>query len=442
MNRSSVSPSWVQHLMAMSLAVAGILLLLSALLGACESGTNEPVRSADAAYPDLTYSERIVIGGANALGPAAFGSVAGVALHNDSMLAVADGSSQEIHVFDLDGGHLRSLAGDGVGPGMAKAIRRISYAPDGGICVWDRQLGRITRFGVDGSVLETWGPEYAGFSIMESTLVGLTDSCSSAVFGDRIRSDVAREVGTKALGMVQLVDTIVYMLIKQRHPARELTRRASPPIWLMRSERLNSVHELILGERLEAALVGSVVWLGTTDSLRWSRMDVGGSELSPVRLPTTRMPASAQDIDRMRDRRKEEAPRLESFLGASQAQQYKDAYYEGVEKVPASAFLPAYDAMIVGSDGTLWIRKAGPDSARAADWLLLDADGIAVGRLSLPRAGEPVAGSANLLVMRHRDALDAEYLRVLDIMPPTGQPFGERRAKGPAGSLPDGHDDR
>jgi hypothetical protein len=392
--------------------------VLGALLGACAAGPDDPYHPDNGQYPQLTSSQRIVIGGADAAGPSAFGNVAAGALYRDSLLAIADGMSREIHIFGLDGELTESRAGAGAGPGMARTIRFVAFASDGGLCMWDQQLSRITRWHVDGSVIKTWRPEHPGFDIMESTLIGLANDCSSALFRDRIRPALVHEVGGTNRGMIQFVDTVVINVVDEEQRARTLTRQAAPPVWLMRSEGLNSVHGVILGERLEAVLVGTTLWYATTDSLRWSRIDIDGNPLDPVRLPTHRRRANIQDIENARARHSKDVRTvgpIADLVGEAQVRAYVAAHNQGVEQVPASEFLPAFDLMVAGSDETLWVRVPAAFPSGEEDWLLLDAAAVPLGRLTLPAGGEPVAGSSRILVMRHRDAFDAEFVRVLDI---------------------------
>jgi hypothetical protein len=178
---------------------------------------------------------------------------------------------------------------------------------------------------------------------------------------------------------------------------------------------MTAVHDAILAARPEEAVAGSVLWFGISDSLRWRRVTLGGEELSPVRLPTNRRSTSAQDVDHMRAQMKEDAPWQGDLVPDAQAQEFVDAYREGIDELPASEYFPAYDAMIGGSDGTLWIREPSSFSDEASSWFLLDPAGSVIGQVSLPVGGEPVAGSSRVLLMKYTDEWDAEYLRIYEI---------------------------
>ena len=216
-----------------------------------------------------------------------------------------------------------------------------------------------------------------------------------------------------------MVRTISHIASHEREGVLELSRRPAPPVWVRRTDGLNSVHELVLGERLESAMVGSVLWFGISDSLRWDRVDINGTRLSPVILPTARTPTTAEDVQKERARRKPEGipAVLRSFLSAADVERVLAATDQGPDEVPASPMFPAYDAMIAGPDSTLWVREPSSHSVEVEPWILLDSDGVPQGRLSLPKGGEAVAASARVLVMLHLDAFEAPYLRIWDVRP-------------------------
>lgn len=399
-----------------TVALTGGLLWGIGILGGCGYDTSSARDGRELNdYPALTVSQRAVLGGAYAEGPAAFGIVAGAALHRDSLLAVSDGHSRQIQVFDLDGHHLRSLAGEGVGPGLARAIRFLSFTAGGGICMWDQELGRITHFDHTGTVIETWSPSHDRFSLVSSRVVGMADDCSSAVFRDPISPDLAIDTTDRA--MIQTVDTIIHSAVERDGAARELSRRPAPPVWVLRTDRLNTKHAVVLGERLESAIVGMDLWIGVSDSLRWQRIDPVGRELSPVHLPTERRPTTALDIEQERAKLRGEPPPAHRFLSPNDVRRVRAAWDRGQTEVPASEFLPAYDVMIAGSDRTLWVREASPYSADLDHWILLKADGTSLGRLSLPKGGEVVAASSRVIVIKNQDEFGAHYLQVLEIRP-------------------------
>ena len=393
---------------------------LAGMLVGCGEAADWMAQGNQVVYPRLAASERMLLGGAGSFGAAAFGSVVAVALHGDSLLAVADGHTEEVHLFSHEGEHLRSLAGAGDGPGLARAIRLVAFMRDGGICLWDQELARLTHYDPTGRVSRTWTPSHDSFSRLTSRVVGVGDDCAEAVFRESLLPD--GEVGPTDRGFVQMVSTISYVVSQEREAVRELSLQSAPPVWVLRTDGLNSVHEVVLGERLESVMVGSVLWYGTSDSLRWERVDINGTRLSPVVLPTVRTPVTAEDVEAERSRRKAEGipAVLRSSFSAADLERILAATDQGRAEVPASALFPAYDGMIAGSDSTLWVRESSPHSAEVEPWILLDSHGVAMGRLLLPKGGKAVAASARVLVMHHVDALDVPYLRIWDVRPEGG----------------------
>lgn len=106
--------------------------------------------------PLLPFADMVTLGGAAAEGAEAFGLVQSVALVADeTQIAIADGQTQELHLFAVTGEHLRTFGGRGGGPGEHRAIREVWGVRDGGLCTWDVQTPRVTRFGNSGEVISS-----------------------------------------------------------------------------------------------------------------------------------------------------------------------------------------------------------------------------------------------------------------------------------------------
>ena len=69
--------------------------------------------------------------------------------------------------------------------------------------------------------------------------------------------------------------------------------------------------------------------------------------------------------------------------------------------------------VVPGPDGALWIREyPGPTDERAT-WILLDRNNTRVGKVSLGRNDSILAGSETTVLVKSRDPMDAELLRIL-----------------------------
>lgn len=143
---------------------------------ACEGAPREQAPTADVRW--LVFQDVTSIGGSAAEGPAALGSLRAAALlPGQERFVVADGQTQDLHLFDLNGRHVRLVGGRGGGPGEHRAIEALWGAEDGGFCTWDVQAGRITRFGPDGSVVATGLADFDGLESILPSFEGFFRDC-------------------------------------------------------------------------------------------------------------------------------------------------------------------------------------------------------------------------------------------------------------------------
>lgn len=90
----------------------------------------------------------LALGGAEAAGPTQFFRIVGVVRLTDGSIAVGDGSSREIRIFDVTGAHLHTLGGRGYGPGEFSSLWGLWRVGDSLVGV--DGVGRAQLFAADG----------------------------------------------------------------------------------------------------------------------------------------------------------------------------------------------------------------------------------------------------------------------------------------------------
>lgn len=85
-----------------------------------------------------------------------FGLISAVSVGPGGGVHVADSQTSEIRVFDDSGAYLRTLGGEGEGPGEFRYLDGLRVSSDGTVTARDSQLMRVTRFSPDGEVIETF----------------------------------------------------------------------------------------------------------------------------------------------------------------------------------------------------------------------------------------------------------------------------------------------
>lgn len=109
----------------------------------------------DAVFAELAAEPALSVGLLDGPEELLFGDIESVARDALGNLIVADDQALEIRIFDPDGGYLRSLGREGEAPGEFLTLRGAWPLGDGSIIALDNRLDRITRFGAEGTTVET-----------------------------------------------------------------------------------------------------------------------------------------------------------------------------------------------------------------------------------------------------------------------------------------------
>ena len=87
-----------------------------------------------------TLVEDLRLGSLDGSGPSLFSQVAAILTDPQGQVYVLDYPSQEIRVFSGTGQHLRTMGGEGQGPGELTDAAGLNWAPDGRLWVWGSRL--------------------------------------------------------------------------------------------------------------------------------------------------------------------------------------------------------------------------------------------------------------------------------------------------------------
>lgn len=118
--------------------------------------------------------------------PYLFDQIGDVARLPDGRLAIADGGSGEIRLFDRSGRHVLTLGGLGDGPGEFRGVPSFVAWRDS-ILAFDGTLARLTLFDLAGNLVETTAVEPTGSSLHPLRMYSL---------GGRVGEDLAMVAGS------------------------------------------------------------------------------------------------------------------------------------------------------------------------------------------------------------------------------------------------------
>jgi hypothetical protein len=373
---------------------------------ACEGAPPEQAPTADVRW--LVFQDVTSIGGSAAEGPKALGSLRAAALlPGQERFVVADGQTQDLHLFDLNGRHVRLVGGRGGGPGEHRAIGGLWGAEDGGFCTWDVQVGRVTRFGPDGSVVATGLADFDGLESILPSFEGFFRDCRF-VLRDQPATIEMRNVPE---GIRQ--DTVRFVLFEAN--GRQIRTLATVPgaeHWFKNRDENWGHVQLIFGEELFGFPHRDEFWFGISDRPLWTRLALEGIVLGDRELDRLRRTVTEVQIQQERERRIGQV-RVPRVVPPEVHNQMEESQREGLRAAPARASVPAYDAIVPGADGGFWVREHPLPSDSVSIWTFVDSLGEEVGSTTLPREATILSGTENLVLVGTEDELGAPVLRVL-----------------------------
>ncbi len=338
---------------------------------------------------------------------------------SDGAIAVLEGADREIRVFDAEGRFVRRIGRAGDGPGELRIPQALQRLPGDTLLAWDSGTGRLSWFDPEGNLIRDDRLATEGLGRI-STAYAMDDGTVTLVVVDRARGPSGLpEDGIRRNQSV---------LVQWEKPDADLREWAE----VLGAEMLISVESPSDGRMLismgqpwyTAALLtagaGDRVW--RTDGTRWEveAWDPSQGALETVvRLDRPLDPFDAAFI------RELEAGELEAA-----DDDRRDAVRRRHRSTEYPDSIPPLRGLVAGADGRLWlgltrvppVRLPGGAGAELREWLVLEADGSVVGRVSLPPRTQLVHADADYLLLVRFDELDLPYL---ERFPLQARPDGE-----------------
>jgi len=137
----------------------------------------------------LVAEEELRIGTVSGTGPTSFGRIRSVAVLPDGRLAVADAQAEEVRLFDPQGIHLRTLGGEGAGPGELSGMQGVHVDHEGLLRVAEQGNSRLSVFHPDSGFvtsypLRLFSSSFAGPWEAAMDSAGRTFVASSGQYGE------------------------------------------------------------------------------------------------------------------------------------------------------------------------------------------------------------------------------------------------------------------
>ncbi|MFW6201430.1 MAG: 6-bladed beta-propeller, partial [Gemmatimonadota bacterium] len=243
--------------------------------------------------PAWRLVEELRLGQSTGTGPDIFGNIMAVETDRQGRIYIADNHAHEIRFFDAAGRFLRTVGGQGEGPGEFNLISGVLWHPDGMLWVMDPRNFRLTALSGSGDFLGGHRREL-GFYYTTIPWAGQFDSLGRLY--DREQASRERQDDRKII--------VRYASLHPDRTLQPLDSLAIPGVDIERSEyvteregiRMLSSVPFTPGQFTAIAPNGDV-WLAHTGDYRLHRVAFDGDTLRTVELrqPSPRVSDAERD---------------------------------------------------------------------------------------------------------------------------------------------------
>jgi hypothetical protein len=284
-------------------------------------------------------------------------------------IAVADGQSMEIRIFDATGMHVRTAGGPGSGPGEFTRLGRVFPYPGDSLAATNVMDRSISILGPEGD----WGRTATFFSGPGSVSGGFVEGAlGSGAYLVRAMQQFQTEAPEE--GYLRAPST--YQIHSpEGDPGPVLGEFPDLEIEILTQDGRLMSFPLAMGRRAASVIVGDDVFVGVTDRLQLWRYGVDGTLKGVLRVGVPPVPMD----DEIKERSVAHALAQEDDPEAARniRQRYRNRIW------PDS--LPAFSDLRGDVEGNLWVRRFAPEYAEGpSEWWVFKEDGDLQALATLP----------------------------------------------------------
>lgn len=322
----------------------------------------------------------------------------------DGGVVVNNSGTVEIRIYGPDGRHVRSLGGEGRGPGQFTWIAWVQYIAPDTLLVGEGSTIRLTRFTLDGTHVETRD--------LTSPVGPWRGPDARLPDGRFLEYQSQSDPPNPGAGHVRYATAAVAFAEGATTLDTLLTGPGGESFW---------VESVVGGSRgfanmgvkvgrvgLRAAQGGAVaLGDGAEYDVRVRRAD---GALLRVRRTVERRPVTDADVRNL----------IETSLERYDESR-RPLMRRRMEGTPTSPSMPAYSAVQIDRLGNLWVEAfRAPDDDALRNWSVFDPDGRWLGDVVLPEGLEVFEIGRDYVLGKETDELDVEYVRVYALLKQPG----------------------
>lgn len=310
---------------------------------------------------------------------------------SDGRIVIANNGSNELRYFSPDGRHLRTVGGEGDGPGEFRFIGKILRLPGDSILASNMMPPRLSLFDEEGTFVRgiTPAPQSLAGRLSDGTLV--TQATVNLASPPDGRTRIPSIVVLHAPGS-DATDTIATLPGTERHIRIN-----------QQDGRIASVEMRLVpfGRSAHIAVAADRIYAGATDTYEIGVYAPGSGLTRLIRRMRPNRPVTSEMIEDLR-RRNLESARDDNARRAIERQFSETTFPET---------LPAFSDLRADVAGRLWVKDytTGDEENR---WDVFEPDGRWLGTVVLPHGLNPMEIGEDYVLGLVRDELEVERVRL------------------------------
>ena len=325
--------------------------------------------------------------------------VTGAVRLGDATLVVADGGSQQLFRYDHRGSFLGAMGRPGDGPGEFRSVTWLGRMAADSLIVWDRGLNRVTIFSPTGEFARNYPPKLSNSPMFLEVKGGLDGRRLLFTRG-------ASYIPTGGVPGVQRQPMTAWIVDSAGMEIASVGPFAGETVTIQQGRQAGTITRMPVpyGATALFASGGDAVHIVDTDAFAVRTYSPDGRLRAISRRPHEPRRVQPEDVKALIDAEMENLPPIQAV---------RDGMRASYERITPAPNLPAIHAIRVDSEANVWVRSGASSRDTTATWDIFDREGRWQGTLPLPAAMDILEIGPDYAIVRDRDDLGVERVRVL-----------------------------
>lgn len=317
---------------------------------------------------------------------------------SDGRIVVANVGTNELRVYDSEGRFVKSVGGEGGGPGEFKSIAFVDVFDGDSLVTFDWNNNRSQVFDPQVEFVRSLRFDPAG----EGDATQLARPVAPFADGTFLTRVTRGFRPGDPEGVSR--DSVLYLHHDRSGALIDSIGRLPGKETYVKSftNRSITVTTLPFGRAPQLAVHGNDFWFGSSDTyeIRYYTGDGALQRLIRAEEPVT--PVTDADIQRFTEDRLEVA-----------SEEWRPRLQQMLDEVSFPEMMPAYSNLVADDAGNLWVADyPGPVTEAHDSWNVFDPDGRLLGSVDIPPRFLVFQIGADFVLGLHRDEMEVERVRL------------------------------